>query len=1305
MLSDFSIRIADPERLQALAATGMSDGPVPEEIHRLLRLASGSLRAPAAAFLLLGGKGFMPRGTLGLPDSISGLAEWPLDWPSLLETAFGVTGAVTPAAAKTGTSQGGFPTDLLPAFLGAPVEDGEGRILGLLALWDGVPRQWTAAEAETLRDFAATLRDALAGHPAGRGHDAALRGPGRSEEALSIFRNEIDSILKTLDTPILVFNREGKTVFANAAAATLLGYRETGELMDSKPEDISTRLELLDEFLRPYPEDRLPSRRALRGEAVTGELVCLRIKATGETKWTFVKATPLFDAQGKVRLAITVNQDVTGIKTAEMELQRSRDELYVMLRTMESACTAQDTKGNLVYANDAAARILAFPDAESLMQTDPRRIMERFEVLDEDLRPLSLEEIPGRLALLGRSVSARILCYRIKATGEERWSLVNATPVFDDEGKVRLVINVFNDITAMKQAQTEIQKSRNQLEIVLSGVDDAIFVTELGDGGRLVYANGAAARILEYGSVEELLKDGAASLSSRAVLMDEAGGMVPAERRPGRVAAQGKHFPPTMFRFRLKQSGTERWVVVKSTPIFSADGKVEMVVSIAQDMTEVRRAQESVADHVRYLEGMNRISVAIERTLDVESALPAAMARLLDVFDCERAWLVNLSDSEDSVFRVPFSADHPRRAAQAASAGIETIPAEAGFGAIALACKATDDPLVFGRDLPLPNAGYWRDALGVGSAKVITVRPQLGRPWILCLLRSPEAAPWKGDDFTMFKDIASLISNALGSVILYRDVRRSEEKYRTLFERSLDGIFRCGPDGAMMDANPALVSLLGYADRGQLVGTMQPRLLPAGGDLHGISDGGDTFSVELPRRDGTPVWVEVNAQPILRAGGGIAYFEGIVRNINDRKRAEEALKASEEKLRQSQKMEAVGRLAGGVAHDFNNLLTAINGFSDLLLMTFPKDDARRNHLEEIRKAGGRAAALTSQLLSFSRKQVLAPRVLDVNLVVSGMETMLRRLIGENIEFKSRLDPNVPKVVADPNQLEQVILNLVLNARDAMPGGGELRLITGSRTFKEDDHGAAFPEVPPGQYALLSVVDTGTGMDEETKSRLFEPFFTTKSKDKGTGLGLSTVYGAIKQANGSITVESEPDKGTVFSIYLPAASKLERPERTRLRERALRSLGGTETILLVEDEDAVRRLVRDVLEVGGYKVLEAPGGEQALELVEKQAKGVHIHLLLTDVVMGGISGRVLAEKLREARPDTKVLFMSGYTEDAIIRHGVYTAQASFIGKPFSPAAIAAKVREVLDGSAEKDAAAGKAAAQASEKGAATGTQSA
>lgn len=952
----------------------------------------------------------------------------------------------------------------------------------------------------------------------------------------ALFGIAFGDILKSLDTPLAVFSPTGERLYANDAAAQLIGYASAAEYLAADAASTVADFEFFDEAMAPLSLDRMPNRLALAGKTEPARLVGFRRKSSGELRWALVKATPIRSGDGKLAMVVDILQDVTGIKQTQFDLARTLDDQAAMLRIMETGCTAQDASGKIVYANAAAVRSLGFSDEASLLGSEIRDVFDRFQVLDAEGKPIPSDRLPGRRALLGESVRGEILCYKVKASGAEHWSMVNATPLFDDSGKVRLAINVFADIT------------------------------------------------------------------------------------------------------------------------------------------EMRRAQASLEKHMRYLEGVNRVSGALQRTLDVEGALPSALSRLLEVFDCDRVWLIQSSES-DGRFRIPFSAELPRQGK--APPAPEFLPESADFQEVAIACQATEDPLVFGREHPLPNPDFWTRAMGVGSLKAISVRPQVGRLWILCLLRPPAAEPWRGDDFAMFKDISQRIATALASMLLYRDLRRSEEKHRTLFERSLDGIFRVAPEGSVLDANPAMVAMLGHSDRSDLVGTRLTLLLPAGGDASAHGDGGETFSVELTRRDGTPVWVEVNAQPIKRPDGGIAYYEGVVRNIGDRKRAEEALKASEEKLRQAQKMEAVGRLAGGVAHDFNNLLTAINGFSDLLLMSIGKEDPRRSHLEEIRKAGARAAALTGQLLSFSRKQVLAPRVIDLNEVVKGMETMLRRLIGEDITLITELEPRLKRVVADPNQMEQVILNLVLNARDAMPGGGELRIVTANRTLREKDRSLAVLDVSAGEYALLCVRDTGTGMDAEVQARLFEPFFTTKAKDKGTGLGLSTVYGAVKQAGGTLMVESVLGRGSEFSILLPEAAKgAGRPLPGKIRDAVLRSAGGTETILLVEDEDAVRRLARDVLEAAGYTVHEAPGGEQALDLSER-LKDREIHLLLTDVVMGGISGRELAERLKLKRPETRVLFMSGYTEDAIIRHGVYTAQAAFIGKPFSPAALAAKVREVLD----------------------------
>ena len=391
-----------------------------------------------------------------------------------------------------------------------------------------------------------------------------------------------------------------------------------------------------------------------------------------------------------------------------------------------------------------------------------------------------------------------------------------------------------------------------------------------------------------------------------------------------------------------------------------------------------------------------------------------------------------------------------------------------------------------------------------------------------------------------------------------------------------------------------------------------------------------------------------------------------------RKRAEKALRQSEEQLRQSQKLESIGQLAGGIAHDFNNLLTAITGYSELSLRRLEPENPLRRNLEEIKKAGERAAALTRQLLAFSRKQVLQPKVLDLNSVVADFEKMLQRLIGEDVELRTVLSPELASVKADPGQIEQVIMNLVVNARDAMPQGGKLTIET-KNVYLDERYARQRVVVTPGSYVMLAVSDTGTGMDEETQKRIFEPFFTTKTKDRGTGLGLSTVYGIIKQSDGYIWAYSEPGMGTTFKTYLPRVD--EDAQGYSRSDRMEENVQGTETILLAEDEEMVRKFARELLESGGYKVLESENGDVALSICEQNQEP--IHLLITDVIMPEMSGRELAERLSHSRPEVKVLYMSGYTDDAIVHHGRLDEGTNFIQKPFAPDALLQKVRKVLD----------------------------
>ncbi len=421
------------------------------------------------------------------------------------------------------------------------------------------------------------------------------------------------------------------------------------------------------------------------------------------------------------------------------------------------------------------------------------------------------------------------------------------------------------------------------------------------------------------------------------------------------------------------------------------------------------------------------------------------------------------------------------------------------------------------------------------------------------------------------------------------------------------------------------------------------------------------------------VWTTGTLAPRRNAAGEIIGVIGMIHDITERKHADEALRQSQDQLRQAQKMEAVGRLAGGVAHDFNNLLGVIMGHSEMLLRGADPDDPGTRRLEQIHKGAERAASLTRQLLAFSRKQILDPKVISLNAIVEDTEKMLRRLIGEDVEMVVSLDRGLDLVRADPGQLEQVLMNLAVNARDAMPQGGRLEIET-ANVVLDQTVAQGHAGVSPGCYVMVAVGDTGLGMNAETKSRVFEPFFTTKEPGKGTGLGLSTVYGIVQQSGGQVTVDSEPGMGSRFKVYLPRVEEDATPAPTESSSEPIAA--GSETILLVEDDASVREMISDTLRGAGYTVLEAAGAAEALAAIERRPGPVD--LVLTDVVMPGLNGRDLARRLVSARPGMKVLFMSGYTDDAIVRHGVLEPGIAFLAKPFTSGALARKVREVLEG---------------------------
>ncbi len=528
---------------------------------------------------------------------------------------------------------------------------------------------------------------------------------------------------------------------------------------------------------------------------------------------------------------------------------------------------------------------------------------------------------------------------------------------------------------------------------------------------------------------------------------------------------------------------------------------------------------------------------------------------------------------------------------------------------------------------------------------------------------------------SLFFFVAMLICWLNGALrAVQENLRRSELNFRSLVTNAPYGICRCDATGKIIDANPAFLELLGYSSPENLIGR----------HIHGFCSDADQWftladflrssapfkglTAEWKRQDGTSTGVRVSGRSVSNGREGGVVFELFVEDITERR-------ILEQQLRQSQKMEAVGRLAGGIAHDFNNLLMVISGYSEFLIERLADAPELRAPAQEIASAAERASSLTRQLLAFSRKQMLAPKIVHLNDIVTENLKMLTRMIGEDVDLVMHPGANLWAVRADAGQIEQVIMNLAVNARDAMPSGGKLTIETFNATLDED-YSRLHAPLRPGDYAMLAISDTGAGMDADTQSHIFEPFFTTKGQ-KGTGLGLSTVYGIVKQSGGYIWVYSEVGRGTTFKIYLPRVAAVGEPAviQPAAAIEALKVEPGTETILLVEDEANLRYLARQFLEKQGYKVIDAADGAVAMQIAVAH-EGV-IHLLLTDVIMPGMNGRELAQRISEIRPNVKVLYMSGYTENVVGHNGMLDAGVRLLQKPFSLRNLKSKVREVLD----------------------------
>ncbi len=788
-------------------------------------------------------------------------------------------------------------------------------------------------------------------------------------------------------------------------------------------------------------------------------------------------------------------------------------------------------------------------------------------------------------------------------------------PFVDRDGST-LILEMGLDVTEGKRAEAALKASEDRYRSVVNAMAEGVVLQD--STGAIVAWNASAQKILGL-SADQLV--GRKSVDPQWKAVREDGTPFPGEAHPAMVTLS-TGLPQTNVSMGIsKPDGTRSWISINSEPI-SGDGSAapRAVVTTFSDVTERRQAEQ-------------RLRVSEEKYRTLFDSIDEGFCIIEVMFD---------ADQKPVDYRF-----------------LEVNPSFERQTGIREAQGRTM------REIAPQHEQYWFDiygriALTGEPARFVNQAAQLQRWYDVYAFRIGE--PSQRRVAIIFNDITQH--------------KRSEEalvKLQKAVDASGEVVFMTDRDGLITSVNPEFTRVFGYAAE-EVVGKTTPRILKSGKVAADFYAGfwNRLLQKEIVRtefvnktKDNRLVNMEVSVNPILDDGGAITGFLAIQRDVTARKQLEE-------QFRQSQKMEAVGQLAGGVAHDFNNLLTVINGYSAVLLESpLPVGD-QNAYLKEILHAGERASDLTQQLLAFSRKQVTQPVVLDLNEAVRRAHRMLERVIGENIRFVPRLSESPCHIRADAGQIEQVMLNLAVNARDAMPQGGTLTIETA--TVNLDEHYArAHPYMAAGDYVLLVVSDTGCGMDPETQSHIFEPFFTTKGPGKGTGLGLSTVYGIVKQNGGHINVYSEVGKGSTFRVYFKQA---EAPvDRETVRAIEIPSRPGTERVLLVEDEPSVRAFAEDVLKEKGYTVLTAESAEEALLLSRRDP--AEIHLLLTDVIMPGLNGKELADRLRLSRPAVKVLFISGYTGEAISQHGILDEGVSFLSKPFGPRELLAKVRQTLD----------------------------